>query len=98
MATKKKEDLPVTNSNINTNNNTNHVNVNVKLEQPKKTTKSNIQAKSKPNWVVKTIVVGLIGVLLSILGIYLKNRLSDASGRPAEIENGMQPISGNKAN
>ncbi|TND10180.1 MAG: hypothetical protein FD123_428 [Bacteroidetes bacterium] len=80
MATKKKEETPVTNSNINTNNNTNNINLNVKVEQPKPDRRSPSPPKKKPNWVVKTIVIGIIGLVLSLLGVYLKRTLDGGHG------------------
>lgn len=79
MATKKKDETPVTNSNVNTNNNTNNVNVNVKLEQPKPR-RAPQPKKKQTNWVTKAIVLGVIGLVLSILGYYLKNLLDGGHG------------------
>jgi hypothetical protein len=107
MPVKKKEE-PINsnannniNNNINTNNNTNnnvnnnHVSVHVELSDPK----SNIREKQehKPNWVVKAIVLALIGLAVSIIGYYATNQ-SNQKHKPAVIENGAPAITGEKVN
>ena len=65
MATKEKP------TNVNTNNNNIHVNVNV----PNNTSKK----KSDPNWYVRTIVGGIIALILSVGGYYIKKNLDEKS-------------------
>lgn len=94
MATKKNNDAPSTISNINTNNNTNNVNVNVKLEQPKAASQNSPPPqKTKLNWVVKTIVIGIIGLALSLLGFYIKRAYDGGTGQPSAIESNVPRIS-----
>lgn len=88
MPPRKKVENPNAISNVNTNNN--HVNVN--LEHPKTN-----PTEKKPNWVVKTIVVGLIGLAISLLGYYIKNHYAtDGKNSPPTIENGAPAIKGTK--
>ena len=78
MATKKQADIPATNHNVNTNNNTNHINV--KVEYPKKRAPS--KKKDKPNWILKAVVVGVVGLVLSLVGYYVKKQI-DEKEKPA---------------
>lgn len=96
MAVKKKDETPVTNSNINTNNNTNNVNVNVKVEHPKAPRRTNPPKKSKPNWVLRAFVIGLIGLALSLVGYYVKRAYDGGNGQPPSVHNGAPSISGTK--
>lgn len=88
MSPKKKVETPPAVSNIN--NNTNNVHVDVKLEHPKPL------PPKKPNWIVKAMVVGAIGLALSLLGYFIKKHFDGDHGKPAVIENGVAPISGTK--
>jgi hypothetical protein len=75
MPVKKKEETPA-NSNINTNN------INIKIEQPKASRKITSPKKDKPNWIVKAIVIGVIGLALSLIGYYLKKTMEGGHGKP----------------
>ncbi len=89
MPPRKKTGNPNAISNVNTNNNNVHVNVN--LEHPK------TNSAKKPNWIVKTIVVGIIGMALSLLGYYLKKYYdSGQKNSPPTIQNGTPAITGKK--
>jgi hypothetical protein len=84
MPTKKKEEVPITNSNIN--NNTNNVNVNVHVPKPRASRKTPAKKQAKPNWVLKAIVIGLIGLAIAFLG-KLTGVFGGGKGSPAVIEN-----------
>ncbi len=94
MATiKNKEEVPTINSSINTNNNT----INVNIEKPKSSRKKKaFKEESKPNWIIKAIVVGLIGLILPFLWNYIKNVLEGGFGKPPGVYT--QPIEGKKVN
>lgn len=83
-----------TNNNINTNNNVNNNNVNVEVNvaHPRKST---TKKKAKPNWLIKAIVVAVIGLICSVILIYVKNS-TVSNGKPAYIQGGTAPISGEK--
>lgn len=70
----------VTNSNVNTNNN--NIKVDVKVEHPKKRA---YNRKKKPNWILKAIVLALIGLAITLILNYI---MSDkgGEGKPAVIE------------
>lgn len=93
---KKLEENPITNQNIN--NNHNNINIDVKVERPKTIRKAKPKEKPKPNWVIKAIVLGVIGLTISLLGYYLKGGKSDGKHNPAVIENGSPAIKGEKVN
>jgi hypothetical protein len=83
------------NSNVNTNKNTNNVSVNVNVMHPKSRTPT-IQ---KPNWVVKAIVLGVIGLVLSFAGYYAKNHWGKYVPPPTlENNKNSKPIEGVKQN
>jgi hypothetical protein len=64
----------------NVNNNTNIVNVHVSRTQKPRTRKM-----KKPNWIVKAIVLAVIGLAASIIIIYVKHSTA-ANGKPAFIQ------------
>ena len=64
---------PATNVNNNTNNNTNNVNVHVKVEHPKAPRKAASNKKEKPNWWTRTLIGGIIALILSVAGYYATN-------------------------
>lgn len=70
----------IANSNINTNNN--NIKVDVKVGHPKKRA---YNKKQKPNWILKAIVVALIGLAITLALNYI---MSDkgGEGKPAVIE------------
>ena len=78
MTTKKPAEAPATNSNVNTNTNT----VNVKVEYPKPRRTTTPKSK-KPNWVLKTTIVGIIGLVLSLIGFYIKKQIDEKEPAPS---------------
>ncbi|MDP2386163.1 MAG: hypothetical protein Q8M29_07315 [Bacteroidota bacterium] len=82
MATKKESEATPVNSNVN--NNTNNINLNVKVEHPKVPRKPKVVEKKKPNWVVKALVVGIIGLVASLITYYVTNDKNNH--KPAIIE------------
>lgn len=80
------------NSNINRNNN--NVNVKVDLHHPKK---SITKKKTKPNWLLRAIVIAIIGFVLSLIAYYIKTSMNE-NHDPAVIENGTSAINGEKVN
>lgn len=84
------------NNNVNRNNNTNNVNVHVNIKHPK--TKLS-QKKSNPDWYTRTIIGGIIALVLSLCGYYAKKNL-DAKRGPGttSIEHHSKPIEGIKQN
>jgi len=93
--TRKKDEVPTTNSNVNTNNNT--INVNVNVEKPKSSRKKKaVKEESKPNWIIKAVVVGLLGLILPFFWNYIKNVLEGGHGKPAGVY--IKPIEGKKVN
>ena len=76
-----KKEQPV-NSNTNVNNNTNVVNVRIPLQRKRAAKK-----EQKPNWVLKAIVVAIIGLICSIIIIYVTHSTA-ANGKPAYIQGG----------
>lgn len=86
MAIKKKQETPF--SNINTNNNINNINVNVKVPRSRK----QVSKKSKPNWILKAIIVGIIGLVISFLTYYINNSFNKDKHKPAIIENGTDGV------
>ncbi len=89
MATKK-ESIP---TNVNNNTNNNSVNVKVDVYTPKRVSAKK-KEKEKPNWLLKALVVALIGFVLSIITYYIKTK--NGSHNPAVIENGAPAIDGVK--
>lgn len=84
MATKKKEEeKPFTVSNVN--NNTN--NVNVKVEYPKQRRRPPAPKQTKPNWVKKAIVIGIISLTLSLIGYFIKQHFDEQTGEAPIIHN-----------
>jgi len=82
-----KKDTP-TNNNVNINNN----NVNVHVTHPKKTKP---KKETKPNWLLKAVIIGAITLISSIILVYVKNSTA-ANGKPAFIQNGSAPITKDK--
>jgi hypothetical protein len=77
------------NSNVNTNNS----NINIKVDaRPKRTY---TKKKSEPNWYARTIIGGIIALLLSIAGYYIKNNLNNGGSKtnaePVNSSNQIQP-------
>jgi hypothetical protein len=70
-----------TNVNTNTNNNTNNVNVKVNVERPKKAI---AKKTSSLSWLKKTIIGGIIALLLSVTGYYIKKQLDNKGGANSE--------------
>lgn len=62
-----KKDIATTSANIKTAGNNN--NVHVHIEHPKK----NDSKEKKPHWVVKAVVLALIGALATLLVYYMEN-------------------------
>ena len=89
MITKKEP----TNSNINTNNNVNNNVNNIHVHNAPR--KSPIKKEKRPNWIVKAIVVAVIGLVCSVILIYVKNSTA-ANGKPAYIQGGAAPITRDK--
>jgi uncharacterized protein HemX len=58
-----------TNSNVNTNNNVN----NIHIHPHKPHAKKHAEKADKLNWLVKAIIVGIIGLGLSLIGYYVKH-------------------------
>lgn len=84
-----KKEQPI-NVNNNVNNNTNVINI-----QNPKPRKSIAKKEKKPNWVLKAIVIAGIGLICSIIVVYVKNSTA-ANGKPAFIQNGTPAITGDK--
>ncbi|MDP1803206.1 MAG: hypothetical protein Q8L81_17725 [Bacteroidota bacterium] len=74
----------------NVNNNTNIVNVHVPP-----TKKTYTKKEKKPNWVLKAIVVAAIGLVCTVIVIYVKHSTA-ANGKPSFIQGGTEPIAGDK--
>jgi len=70
----------------NVNNNTNIVNVHL----PKRT-RSVSKKEKKPHWLLKAIVIGMIGLIVSLILLYLEESRS-TNGKPAYIQGGTPPI------
>lgn len=86
MATKS---APVNN---NVNNNTNNVNVNVHVKEPRKRT---VKKASKPSWITKAIVGGVIALVVSVSVYFInKNLDSKSSTNTLKIEENQKPIEG----
>lgn len=85
MPTKSTKDNPVITNN---NKNVNTVKVNVQVEHPK----INVPVKVKPNWIIKAIVIGLIGLAISLLGYYLKmpSHKSGITIQPGPADSGIE--------
>lgn len=84
----KKEEPTHINTNVNTN--TNIVNVHIPHQQ-----RHRMKKERKPNWFVKAIVLAVIGLISSIIIIYIKNSTA-ANGKPAFIQNGTAPLTQDK--
>jgi LPS O-antigen subunit length determinant protein (WzzB/FepE family) len=84
-----KKDTP-TNVNTNNNVNNNNVNVNVNVQQPKTTEP---KKTSEPNWIIKAIVVAVIGAIVSAGAYYIKNGFGATKNNTNVIEskNKIQP-------
>lgn len=82
-----KKEEPVGVNNVN--NNTNNVNVNVHIPPKKRT----YNKKKKPNWIVKAVVLGIIGLVVAVMTYYLTN--GNSAGKPAIIENNTPTIQPN---
>lgn len=81
----KKEPTPV-----NINNNTNVVNV--KVQHPRK---PRAKKEKKTDWLVKAIVVGIIGLISAMIITYV-NHSTAANGKPAFIQSDASNSSENK--
>jgi hypothetical protein len=94
MAPKKQPEIPVVNTNQNTNTNT--INVNVKVDHAKPKSRP-IVSKRKPNWVIRAVVIGIVGLLLSLTGYYIKSAWKYT---PPGIENkgNYKPLGSSKQN
>ena len=68
-------------TNVNTNNNTSNVDIKIDA-RPKRVY---LKKKSKPNWYTRTIIGGIIALLLSIAGYYFKN-ITDNGGSKTKAE------------
>lgn len=89
-----KKTTPETSSN-NRNNNTNNVNVNVNVEHPRPNSE---KKKEDPNWYTRTILGGIIALILGIGGYYIKKNLDDKSKGSTSLEYNTTPIEGVKQN
>jgi len=76
----KKETTP-TNVNTNINQNTNNITVNV----PPTVKKPRSRKAKKPNWVVKAVVLALIGLAVTLIVIYVEG---GEKGKTSHIEGG----------
>lgn len=61
-----------TESNVNNNHNTNNINLNVNIPHTEQATN---KEKSEPNWWTRTVIGGIIALILSLCGYYLKNNM-----------------------
>jgi hypothetical protein len=98
MAVKKSTSVPVNN---NINNNTNNVNLKVNITQPKeRTEKKSVKKTNEPDWYKRTIIGGIIGLILSLCGYYIKKGMDEKSGinEGQVIQSTIQPIEGQKQN
>jgi hypothetical protein len=84
-----KKETP-TNVNTNVNNNTNVVNVHVASSR-----NPYVKKEKKPNWIIKAIVIATIGLISSIIIIYVKHSTA-TNGKPAYIQNGTPAIAPDK--
>jgi hypothetical protein len=85
-----KKETASTSTNIKTDGN--HNNIHVHVGHPKK---EQAKKEKKPNWVVKIIVGAAIGLICSIILIYVKNSTA-SNGKPAYIQGGSAPIEKDK--
>jgi hypothetical protein len=88
MATKDKP------TNLNTNNNTSNVNVNVKVEGPKRQSPK----KKSSNWLPKAVIGGIIALLLSAGGYYIKKSMDDKGANSGTVSPNGKPVEGKKEN
>lgn len=79
-----------TSQNNNVNNNNNHVNVNVNIEHPSKQIE---KTKNEPNWYARTIIGGIISVIVA-LAIYYGQQNMNNHKNP--IQNDLPPVTGTK--
>lgn len=82
-----------TESSINNNSNINNIHLNVNTKKPKR---QSIKKKQEPNWYVKTIFGGIIALILSLGGYYLKKGMdSNSKARPTQITPGGETVQPN---
>ena len=89
-----KKTTPDTTSN-NRNSNTNNVNVNVNVEHPRPNSENK---KEDPNWYTRTILGGIIALILGIGGYYIKKNLDDKGKENMNVDYNATPIEGVKQN
>lgn len=90
-----KKTTPETALNNNRNNNTNNINVNVNVDHPRPSTE---KKREDPNWYTRTILGGIIALILGIGGYYIKKNLDDKGKGSTDIEHNVTPIEGVKQN
>ena len=92
MPRKKKVEEPAAFSNVNNNTNNNNIHVNVKVPRaPRKTIK---KQEKKPHWIVKAVVVAIVGLVISGLGYIVKVTVFPGKNKPPVINT--LPLSGHK--
>ncbi len=78
-------------TNVNTNNNNNTIDIKIDARPKRAYTKK----KSNPNWYTRTIIGGIIALLLSIAGYYIKSSLDNDGSKtnvePINSSNQIQP-------
>lgn len=72
---------------VNSNSNTNHNIVNVTVPAKRR---SYSRKTKKPNWLLKAIVVAAIGLVVSVIVIWVE-RSTAANGKPAYIQSAPDP-------
>jgi len=82
MAPRKKTEPQVSVSNVN--NNTNHIKVDLKLP---KSRKPKSKKQEKPNWILKAVLLTLIGAGGTILVYFMTQDSDHQNNKPAVIEN-----------
>lgn len=100
MATKKKGEESANsnvNKNTNINNNINYHTHNISVKVPK-TKKDTSAKKTKPNWILKAVVVGLITLAVSIIAYYVNTYSFATNHEPSVKENSHPSIKGQRAN
>jgi len=82
---------------LNVNNNVNNNNIKVEVNVPSHTENSS-KKKPEPNWYVRTILGGIIALILSIGGYYIKRNLDGKSKDDGKSQQDVRPIETTKQN